>query len=258
MSTFETSESLLCTPQFKSDLKAVQNYVKLINSLTPLTNTERVATEELPSMLSAVRHVMDKWRELWEDNKTKNKTTQSLAYFPFARETSFQLACSQRALMLYQKHDLRQKLQNFALNGCALAKKIDSVPHLKKQLNDSDWRHFLSINKSITILLSGVEKLSRTLTTEDQSLKSFGNTLSVLDRINVSTFNFPLMIRTLEKLKTMSIGQSREVSDFENILKQLEGLQFAALRRKNSLIILLAHADIFFQSFFLKQSKSDW
>uniref|UniRef100_A0A8R1EHB9 Uncharacterized protein n=1 Tax=Caenorhabditis japonica TaxID=281687 RepID=A0A8R1EHB9_CAEJA len=250
----------LCT-QLNSDLKTVQNYVKLLNSLSPLTNIERVATEELPSMLSSARNVMDKWRELWEDNKTKNKTTQSfhrLAYFPFARETSFQLACSQRALMLYQKHDLRQKLQNFASNGCALAKKIESVPQVKKQFNDSDWRHFLSINKSITILLSGVEKLSRRLTTGDQSLKSFGNTLSVLDHINVSTFNFSLMIRILEKLKTMSIGQSREVSDFENILKQLEGLQFAAMRRKNSHIILLAHTGNFFQSFFSKQSKSDW
>uniref|UniRef100_A0A8R1ICE5 Uncharacterized protein n=1 Tax=Caenorhabditis japonica TaxID=281687 RepID=A0A8R1ICE5_CAEJA len=160
--------------------------------------------------------------------------------------------------MLYRKHDLRQKLQNFALNGWALAKKIESVPHVKKHFNDSDWRHFLSINKSITILLSGVEKLSRKFKTGDQSLKSFGNALSVLDHINISTFNFPLMIRTLEKLKTMSIGQSREVSDFENILKQLEGLQFAAMRRKNSLMILLAHTDNFFQSFFSKQSKSDW
>uniref|UniRef100_A0A8R1IBU3 Uncharacterized protein n=1 Tax=Caenorhabditis japonica TaxID=281687 RepID=A0A8R1IBU3_CAEJA len=229
----------------------------MLNSLTPLTNTERVAIEELPSMLSSARNITDKWRELWKNNKT-TQSFRRLAYFPFARETSFQLACSQRALMLYREHDLRQKLQNFALNGRALANKIEIVPHVKKQFNDSDWRHFLSINKSITILLAEVEKLSRTLTTEDQSVKSFGNALSVLDRINVSTFNFPLMIRTLEKLKTMSIGQSREVSDFENTLNQLEGLQFAAMRRKNSLMILLAHTDHFFQSFFSKQSKSDW
>uniref|UniRef100_A0A8R1IPG2 Uncharacterized protein n=1 Tax=Caenorhabditis japonica TaxID=281687 RepID=A0A8R1IPG2_CAEJA len=247
--------------QFKLDLKALQHHVHMLSLLLPLTDRELVATEELPDMLSAARNISYIWSKLWRDNKTKieaTKSSNSLAYFPFARETSFQLACSQRALDLYQKRDLRQQLQNFVLNGWVLAEKIESLPPLEKQLIDSDWRNFLSINKSITTILSGVEKLSIEFTIEDHSLKSFGNTLSVLDHINVSTLDFALMIQTLDKLKTMSIGKSKEVSDFEYVLKQMEGLQFAAMRKNGSLTILLAQTDNFFQSFFSKQLKSDW
>uniref|UniRef100_A0A8R1E5U6 Uncharacterized protein n=1 Tax=Caenorhabditis japonica TaxID=281687 RepID=A0A8R1E5U6_CAEJA len=155
------------------------------------------------------------------------------------------------------KSDLRPTAQSFVVNGLALSEKIQSLPFGEKQFIAQAGKEFKSMNQSIPIFFTKIEALNSKFLNEGQSLKSLGKLSSVLDQINVSAFHLPLMISALNKLKSTSIGQSKEVADFEKSLEQLEDLQFAIMRKKGILSLLLGETETFLKLFFAKQMKSE-
>uniref|UniRef100_A0A8R1DEK0 Uncharacterized protein n=2 Tax=Caenorhabditis japonica TaxID=281687 RepID=A0A8R1DEK0_CAEJA len=148
-----------------------------------------------------------------------------------------------------------QKINNFVNSGTKMAKKIETLSPIEKQSIGSGWNNFSAIGPLMETFSSEIKKLPFNISNKHVDFKSFGNSLSILDKLNVPSLDFAMMLSTLDNLKSTGIGQSQEVVETENCLIQLEDLQYAALRRNGYLWI--TDAQIFFQKLFEKPSDSD-
>uniref|UniRef100_A0A8R1J187 Uncharacterized protein n=1 Tax=Caenorhabditis japonica TaxID=281687 RepID=A0A8R1J187_CAEJA len=74
--------------------------------------------------------------------------------------------------------------------------------------------------------------------------------------VNTPPLNFESMITSLDLLESTHDEISLEAADFKKCIEILRDPQFSNLRKNNSLSKLLSVADLFFESFFLRQIKS--
>uniref|UniRef100_A0A8R1DI80 WSN domain-containing protein n=1 Tax=Caenorhabditis japonica TaxID=281687 RepID=A0A8R1DI80_CAEJA len=238
--------------------KAVANYVNVLKLFSPYTADQLKEIEQLGAILLLARKKLIKSLILDLDIKKDVRHAEGanrLKSFSSAREITFQLAFSQKTLALYQRPDLHQLINNFVNNGTKLAQKIETLSTIEKQSIGSGWNNFFSIGPLMVTLSSEIKTLASRISNEKVDFKSFGNSLSILDKIKVPSLDFAMMLSTLDNLKSTDIGQSPEIVDTENCLQQLLDLQYAAMRRNGTLLI--TDAQVFFKQFFKKPSDSD-
>uniref|UniRef100_A0A8R1DWS7 WSN domain-containing protein n=1 Tax=Caenorhabditis japonica TaxID=281687 RepID=A0A8R1DWS7_CAEJA len=241
-----------------SMIKAVANYVNVLKLFSPYTADQLKEIEQLGAILLLAREKLVKSLILDLDLKKDVRNADGanrLKNFSLAREITFQLAFSHKTLALYQRPDLHQLINNFVNNGTKLAQKIETLSAIEKQSIGSGWNNFLSIGPLMVTLSSEIKTLTSSISNERVDFKSFGTSLSILDKVKVPSLDFAMMFSTLDDLKSTDIGQSPEIVDTENCLQQLLDLQYAAMRRNGTLLI--TDAQVFFKQFFEKPSDSD-
>uniref|UniRef100_A0A8R1IR29 Uncharacterized protein n=1 Tax=Caenorhabditis japonica TaxID=281687 RepID=A0A8R1IR29_CAEJA len=238
--------------QIESDIKVVRNYVEFIKSLYMLTRKEQDAIKRLPDFLFVVKNIMDDGEMMSKSLKSQIEGTkgfQRLAKLSSARDTTLQLLFIHQSLILYQRPDLHQIVQNFLRNFMALSEKIASLPHLERKFIGSQLPDFSSINITMSIFLSKVKSLPQILTVKEKSLELFAQRLSVLDKVEIPFQEIDSIITVLDRVKLTSIGKSQEVLEAEKSIEVLRRVQ-CSLLRQSSLSELLGQADTFFKSLF--------
>uniref|UniRef100_A0A8R1EPE7 WSN domain-containing protein n=1 Tax=Caenorhabditis japonica TaxID=281687 RepID=A0A8R1EPE7_CAEJA len=243
--------------QIESDIKVVRNYVEFIKSLYMLTRKEQDAIKRLPDFLFVVKNIMDDGEMMSKSLKSQIEGTkgfQRLAKLSSARDTTLQLLFIHQSLILYQRPDLHQIVQNFLRNFMALSEKIASLPHLERKFIGSQLPDFSSINITMSIFLSKVKSLPHILTVKEKSLELFAQRLSVLDKVEIPFQEIDSIITVLDRVKLTSIGKSQEVLEAEKSIEVLRRVQ-CSLLRQSSLSELLGQADTFFKSLFPEPRK---
>uniref|UniRef100_A0A8R1HZ62 Uncharacterized protein n=2 Tax=Caenorhabditis japonica TaxID=281687 RepID=A0A8R1HZ62_CAEJA len=141
----------------------------------------------------------------------RTKGYHRLTKFPYVRAITVQLASSWRVMVFHQRSDLPQIFNDFVKNFKVMAEKINSLPLAEKQHISSGYSNLSSLNMSITNLASESEKLPSKLVIKKESLKSFGEMISVFYEVQLPLLDFDLMTKTLYDLRSTSIGRSQEV-----------------------------------------------
>uniref|UniRef100_A0A8R1INL9 Domain of unknown function WSN domain-containing protein n=1 Tax=Caenorhabditis japonica TaxID=281687 RepID=A0A8R1INL9_CAEJA len=227
--TFANIRSLIEILQnVKSEITAVENFVKMLNSLPSFSEKEREMIERIADFLVLVKSKMSESKLLEENLKLEIKKTgglNRLSGFPSARNLTSQLAYTERTLHFFQRKDLKQDFQILATNGEKLMEFIENLPAKEKQQVGSGWSNISSLNKSLSSLLPVIKSLPSNSTLPESNLTSFGKSLFFLDTMKIPEFNFSSMVSAINYLKSSRVGQSEKVLNAEQSLIKLEGLQ---------------------------------
>uniref|UniRef100_A0A8R1DME8 WSN domain-containing protein n=1 Tax=Caenorhabditis japonica TaxID=281687 RepID=A0A8R1DME8_CAEJA len=229
-------------------IKDVANYANVLKIFWPYTTNQLKELEKLKTILLPKKKTLIESQNLEPNLKQEIDWaigSEWLKSFSSVREAMIQLAFSHKTLGLYLRPDFHPLINKFVNNVTKLAEKIGTVSAIEKQWIGSGWSNITWMGRSLKMLSTKIKKLPSKVTYEKVDFRSFINGLSILNKVKIPLFDFPMMHTTLEELKSTGIGKSREIVDIEHCLYQLEDLQYAAMRRNDSLLI--TDAQVFFE-----------
>uniref|UniRef100_A0A8R1I0K4 WSN domain-containing protein n=1 Tax=Caenorhabditis japonica TaxID=281687 RepID=A0A8R1I0K4_CAEJA len=201
---------LIAVPQaVKSDITAVELFVKLLNSLSSLSSEERGVIEGIPDFLVSIKSKLNESKLLEDILKLEMENTEGLhrlSGFSSARNLTFQLAYTERVLHFFQKNGVNQEVRKLVTNGMKLVELIKSLSANEKKEMGSVWNNLILQKTQLYSLVSEIQSIPSKLISPEGNLRSFGKTFIFLDSIKFPVFNFTSMVSAISYLKSSWVG----------------------------------------------------